>query len=206
MELSARYINDRKLPDKAIDVIDEAGRQHLLPASASGARPSASKEIEAVVAKIARIPAEDVSRRTTHEVLRESGDVNLKRVVFGQDLAIEALASAIKLAAPGCASRRNPSAATCSPGPPVSARPRSPSSLPGAWASRLLRFDMSEYMEKHTVSRLIGAPPGYVGFDQGGLLTDGVDSTRIACCCWTRSRRRIRMCSTSCCRSWTTAV
>jgi ATP-dependent Clp protease ATP-binding subunit ClpA len=98
----------------------------------------------------------------------------LKRVVFGQDAAIEALSSAIKLAGRACASRKSRSATTCSPAPPASARPRSPSSWP-TLGVELLRFDMSEYMEKHAVSRLIGAPPGYVGFDQGGLLTDGVD-------------------------------
>jgi ATP-dependent Clp protease ATP-binding subunit ClpA len=173
VELAARYINDRKLPDKAIDVIDEAGAaQHLLPV-AKRRKTISPKEIEAVVAKIARIPPKNVSKDDA-EVLRDL-ETTLKRVVFGQDKAIEALSRPSSWRAPACASRRSRSATTCSPGPPASARPRWPSSCRRRLGVELLRFDMSEYMEKHAVSRLIGAPPGYVGFDQGGLLTDGVD-------------------------------
>jgi ATP-dependent Clp protease ATP-binding subunit ClpA len=129
----------------------------------------------------------------------------LKRVVFGQDKAIEALSRRSSWRARACASRKSRSATTCSPDRPASARPRWRGSSPVCSGVELVRFDMSEYMERHTVSRLIGAPPGYVGFDQGGLLTDASTSIPIACCCSTRSRRRIRTCSTSCCRSWITA-
>ncbi len=147
VELSARYIHDRKLPDKAIDVIDEAGAAQHLVAESKRRKTIGAKEIEAVVAKIARIPPKNVSKDDA-EVLKDL-EASLKRVVFGQSNAIEALSSAIKLARAGL---------------------REPEKPIGNYL-----FDMSEYMEKHAVSRLIGAPPGYVGFDQGGLLTDGVD-------------------------------
>lgn len=173
VELSARYINDRKLPDKAIDVIDEAGAaQHLL--SESKRRKSIGvKEIEAVVAKIARIPPKSVSKddAATLKDLEKS----LKRVVFGQDTAIEALSSAIKLARAGLREPEKPIGSYLFAGPTGVGKTEVAKQLADTLGVELLRFDMSEYMEKHSVSRLIGAPPGYVGFDQGGQLTDGID-------------------------------
>ncbi|MBO9474475.1 ATP-dependent Clp protease ATP-binding subunit ClpA [Shimia sp. R10_1] len=173
VELSARYINDRKLPDKAIDVIDEAGAaQHLLAAS-KRRKTIGVKEIEAVVAKIARIPPKNVSKDDA-EVLKDL-EKSLKRVVFGQDKAIEALSSAIKLARAGLREPEKPIGNYLFAGPTGVGKTEVAKQLADTLGVELLRFDMSEYMEKHAVSRLIGAPPGYVGFDQGGLLTDGVD-------------------------------
>jgi ATP-dependent Clp protease ATP-binding subunit ClpA len=173
VELSARYINDRKLPDKAIDVIDEAGAaQHLLAAS-KRRKSIGTKEIEAVVAKIARIPPKNVSKDDA-QVLRDL-EVSLKRVVFGQDAAIEALSSAIKLSRAGLREPEKPIGNYLFAGPTGVGKTEVAKQLADTLGVELLRFDMSEYMEKHAVSRLIGAPPGYVGFDQGGLLTDGVD-------------------------------
>ncbi|OWJ79979.1 ATP-dependent Clp protease ATP-binding subunit ClpA [Haematobacter genomosp. 1] len=173
VELSARYIHDRKLPDKAIDVIDEAGAaQHLLPESRRRKTINA-KEIEAVVAKIARIPPKSVSKDDA-EVLRDL-EKTLKRVVFGQDKAIEALSSAIKLARAGLREPEKPIGNYLFAGPTGVGKTEVAKQLANTLGVELLRFDMSEYMEKHAVSRLIGAPPGYVGFDQGGMLTDGVD-------------------------------
>lgn len=173
VELAARYINDRKLPDKAIDVIDEAGAaQHLLPDN-KRRKTIGPKEIEAVVAKIARIPPKNVSKDDA-EVLRDL-EKTLKRVVFGQDKAIEALASAIKLARAGLREPEKPIGNYLFAGPTGVGKTEVAKQLADTLGVELLRFDMSEYMEKHAVSRLIGAPPGYVGFDQGGLLTDGVD-------------------------------
>ena len=173
VDLSARYIHDRKLPDKAIDVIDEAGAaQHLLPESRRR-KTITSKEIEAVVAKIARIPPKNVSKDDA-EVLKDL-DKTLKRLVFGQDKAIEALASAIKLSRAGLREPEKPIGNYLFTGPTGVGKTEVAKRLAQTLGVELLRFDMSEYMEKHTVSRLIGAPPGYVGFDQGGLLTDGVD-------------------------------
>ncbi|MCT2540022.1 ATP-dependent Clp protease ATP-binding subunit ClpA [Sedimentimonas flavescens] len=173
VELSARYIHDRKLPDKAIDVIDEAGAaQHLLPES-KRRKTLGAKEIEAVVAKIARIPPKNVSKDDA-EVLRDL-EKTLKRVVFGQDKAIETLASAIKLARAGLREPEKPIGNYLFAGPTGVGKTEVAKQLADTLGVELLRFDMSEYMEKHAVSRLIGAPPGYVGFDQGGMLTDGVD-------------------------------
>ena len=173
VELSARYINDRKLPDKAIDVIDEAGAaQHLMPDSRRR-KTIGAKEIEAVVAKIARIPPKNVSKDDA-EVLKDL-EATLKRVVFGQDGAIEALASAIKLARAGLREPEKPIGNYLFAGPTGVGKTEVAKQLADSLGVELLRFDMSEYMEKHAVSRLIGAPPGYVGFDQGGMLTDGVD-------------------------------
>lgn len=173
VELSARYINDRKLPDKAIDVIDEAGAaQHLLSES-KRRKTIGPKEIEAVVAKIARIPPKNVSKNDS-EMLRDL-EASLKRVVFGQDAAIEALSSAIKLARAGLREPEKPIGNYLFAGPTGVGKTEVAKQLADTLGVELLRFDMSEYMEKHAVSRLIGAPPGYVGFDQGGLLTDGVD-------------------------------
>lgn len=173
VELSARYINDRKLPDKAIDVIDEAGAaQHLLSAS-KRKKTIGVKEIENVISKIARIPPKNVSKTDT-ELLKDL-DKSLKRVVFGQDIAIEALSSAIKLARAGLREPEKPIGNYLFAGPTGVGKTEVAKQLADTLGVELLRFDMSEYMEKHAVSRLIGAPPGYVGFDQGGLLTDGID-------------------------------
>ncbi|UWQ92697.1 ATP-dependent Clp protease ATP-binding subunit ClpA [Aliisedimentitalea scapharcae] len=173
VELAARYINDRKLPDKAIDVIDEAGAaQHLVPES-KRRKTIGVKEIESVVAKIARIPPKNVSKDDA-EVLKDL-ERSLKRVVFGQDDAIGALSSAIKLARAGLREPEKPIGNYLFAGPTGVGKTEVAKQLADILGVEMLRFDMSEYMEKHAVSRLIGAPPGYVGFDQGGMLTDGVD-------------------------------
>ena len=173
VELSSRYINDRKLPDKAIDVIDEAGAAQHLVAESKRRKTIGAKEIEAVVAKIARNPPQNVSKDDA-EVLKDL-EGSLKRVVFGQDNAIEALASAIKLARAGLREPEKPIGNYLFAGPTGVGKTEVAKQLADTLGVELLRFDMSEYMEKHAVSRLIGAPPGYVGFDQGGMLTDGVD-------------------------------
>jgi len=173
VELSARYINDRKLPDKAIDVIDEAGAAQHLVAESKRRKTIGIKEIEAVVAKIARIPPKNVSKDDA-EVLKDL-EASLKRVVFGQNAAIEALSSAIKLARAGLREPEKPIGNYLFAGPTGVGKTEVAKQLSQILGVEMLRFDMSEYMEKHAVSRLIGAPPGYVGFDQGGLLTDGVD-------------------------------
>ncbi|MEM8824034.1 MAG: ATP-dependent Clp protease ATP-binding subunit ClpA [Pseudomonadota bacterium] len=173
VELSARYINDRKLPDKAIDVIDEAGAAQALVPDSKRRKTIGVKEIETVVSKIARIPPKNVSKDDA-EVLRDL-EGSLKRVVFGQDPAIEALSSAIKLARAGLREPEKPIGNYLFAGPTGVGKTEVAKQLADTLGVEMLRFDMSEYMEKHAVSRLIGAPPGYVGFDQGGLLTDGVD-------------------------------
>nr|WP_111300801.1 ATP-dependent Clp protease ATP-binding subunit ClpA [Paracoccus saliphilus] len=173
VELASRYINDRKLPDSAIDVIDEAGAAQHLVAESKRRKTISPKEIEAVVAKIARIPPKNVSKNDA-EVLRDL-QASLKRVVFGQDTAIETLSSAIKLARAGLREPEKPIGNYLFAGPTGVGKTEVAKQLATTLGVELLRFDMSEYMEKHAVSRLIGAPPGYVGFDQGGLLTDGVD-------------------------------
>jgi ATP-dependent Clp protease ATP-binding subunit ClpA len=173
VELAARYINDRKLPDSAIDVIDEAGAAQHLVSESKRRKVLGIKEIEAVVAKIARIPAKTVSKDDA-EVLRDL-EKNLKRVVFGQDPAIDALSSAIKLARAGLREPEKPIGNYLFAGPTGVGKTEVAKQLALSLGVELLRFDMSEYMEKHAVSRLIGAPPGYVGFDQGGMLTDGID-------------------------------
>ena len=173
VELASRYINDRKLPDSAIDVIDEAGAaQHLLSES-KRKKVIGTREIEAVVAKIARIPPKNVSKDDA-EVLRDL-EKTLKRLVFGQDKAIEALSASIKLARAGLREPEKPIGNYLFTGPTGVGKTEVAKQLSQVLGVELLRFDMSEYMEKHAVSRLIGAPPGYVGFDQGGMLTDGVD-------------------------------
>ncbi|KIN73725.1 ATP-dependent Clp protease ATP-binding subunit ClpA [Sulfitobacter guttiformis KCTC 32187] len=173
VELAHRYINDRKLPDSAIDVIDEAGAaQHLLPAS-KRRKTIGTKEVEAVVAKIARIPPKNVSKDDV--IVLKDLETSLKRVVFGQDKAIEALSSAIKLSRAGLREPEKPIGNYLFAGPTGVGKTEVAKQLADTLGVKLLRFDMSEYMEKHAVSRLIGAPPGYVGFDQGGMLTDGVD-------------------------------
>ncbi len=173
VELSARYINDRKLPDKAIDVIDEAGAAQHLVAESKRRKTIGIKEIEAVVAKIARIPPKNVSKDDA--LVLKGLETSLKRVVFGQDPAIDALASAIKLARAGLREPEKPIGSYLFAGPTGVGKTEVAKQLADSLGVEMLRFDMSEYMEKHAVSRLIGAPPGYVGFDQGGQLTDGID-------------------------------
>ncbi|MDF1671468.1 MAG: ATP-dependent Clp protease ATP-binding subunit ClpA [Roseovarius sp.] len=173
VDLSARYINDRKLPDKAIDVIDEAGAAQHLVAASKRRKSIGVKEIEDVVAKIARIPPKNVTKDDA-QVLKDL-EKSLKRVVFGQDKAIDALSSAIKLSRAGLREPEKPIGNYLFAGPTGVGKTEVAKQLADSLGVELLRFDMSEYMEKHAVSRLIGAPPGYVGFDQGGLLTDGVD-------------------------------
>jgi len=173
VELSARYINDRKLPDKAIDVIDEAGAAQHLVAESKRRKTIGIKEIEAVVAKIARIPPKNVSKDDA--LVLKDLETSLKRVVFGQDPAIDALASAIKLARAGLREPEKPIGSYLFAGPTGAGKTEVAKQLADSLGVEMLRFDMSEYMEKHAVSRLIGAPPGYVGFDQGGQLTDGID-------------------------------
>lgn len=173
VDLSARYIGDRKLPDKAIDVIDEVGAaQNLVPQNKRKKQISV-KDIEAVVAQIARIPPKSVSR-DDKETLRGL-EKNLKTMVFGQDNAIDALVSAIKLARAGLRDAEKPIGNYLFSGPTGVGKTEVARQLAMNLGIELTRFDMSEYMERHSVSRLIGAPPGYVGFDQGGMLTDAVD-------------------------------
>ena len=173
VELAARYINDRKLPDKAIDVIDEVGAaQKLLPES-KRKKLITVKDVEATVAKIARIPPKSVSR-DDQEVLRNL-ERDLKTVVFGQDKAIAMLSSAIKLARAGLREPEKPIGNYLFSGPTGVGKTEVARQLSMTLGIELIRFDMSEYMERHSVSRLIGAPPGYVGFDQGGMLTDAID-------------------------------
>lgn len=171
-ELSARHINDRHLPDKAIDVIDEAGAaQRLLPRSRQK-KVIGKAEIEAIVSKIARIPPQSVSNDDRSKLA--TLDRDLKTVVFGQDQAIDALSSAIKMARSGLGKPDKPIGAFLFSGPTGVGKTEVARQLAFTLGVELLRFDMSEYMERHAVSRLIGAPPGYVGFDQGGLLTEAV--------------------------------
>ncbi len=173
VELSARYIHDRKLPDKAIDVIDETGASQMLLPEAKRKKTIGIKEIEATIATMARIPPKTVSKDDA-EVLQHL-DTTLRRVVYGQDNAIGALSSAIKLARAGLRDGEKPIGSYLFSGPTGVGKTEVARQLAKSLGVELVRFDMSEYMERHTVSRLIGAPPGYVGFDQGGLLTDAVD-------------------------------
>ena len=173
VELSARYIHDRKLPDKAIDVIDETGASQMLLPESRRKKTIGVKEIEATIATMARIPPKTVSKDDA-EVL-EHLETTLRRVVYGQDKAIGALTSAIKLARAGLRDGDKPIGSYLFSGPTGVGKTEVAKQLSLALGVELIRFDMSEYMERHTVSRLLGAPPGYVGFDQGGLLTDGVD-------------------------------
>ncbi len=173
VELSARYIHDRKLPDKAIDVIDETGASQMLVPEGKRKRRITVKEIEATVATMARIPPKTVTKSDAEVLGNLARD--MKRLVFGQDKAIENLTSAIKLARAGLREPEKPIGCYLFSGPTGVGKTEVAKQLANLMGVELLRFDMSEYMEKHTVSRLIGAPPGYVGFDQGGLLTDGID-------------------------------
>jgi len=173
VDLSVRHITDRKLPDKAIDIIDEAGARTKLVEEKSRKKRIDIKEIESVVAKIARIPPKSISR--DDEKALKSLPIDLKRVVFGQDKAIEQVSSAVKLARAGLREPNKPIGSYLFAGPTGVGKTEVAKQLAMTQGLELLRFDMSEYMERHTVSRLIGAPPGYVGYDQGGLLTDAVN-------------------------------
>ena len=173
VDLSARYITDRKLPDKAIDVIDEAGASQMLLPESKRKKQLGTKEIEAVVAKMARIPPKSVSKSDT-EALREL-EADLKRVVYGQEDAIDQVSAAMKLARAGLRDPNKPIGSFLFSGPTGVGKTEVAKQLAATLGIEMQRFDMSEYMERHTVSRLIGAPPGYVGHDQGGLLTDAVD-------------------------------
>jgi ATP-dependent Clp protease ATP-binding subunit ClpA len=171
--LSARYVNDRHLPDKAIDVIDEAGASDRLAKKRK--RVLGAREMEAVVARMAKIPEQSVS--SDDERALAELEPSLKKVIFGQDAAIGALASAIKLSRSGLGPPERPIGSFLFSGPTGVGKTELAKQLARTMGVQFLRYDMSEYMEKHTVSRLIGAPPGYVGFDQGGLLTDAVRKT-----------------------------
>jgi ATP-dependent Clp protease ATP-binding subunit ClpA len=173
VELAAKYINDRKLPDKAIDVIDETGAAQMLVPEGKRRKTISVKDVEAVVAKMARIPPKSVSRDDKKALQNLERD--LKTMVFGQDDAIVALASAIKLSRAGLREPEKPIGNYLFSGPTGVGKTEVARQLAASLGIEIHRFDMSEYMERHSVSRLIGAPPGYVGFDQGGLLTDAVD-------------------------------
>jgi ATP-dependent Clp protease ATP-binding subunit ClpA len=173
VQLSARYMADRKLPDKAIDVIDETGASLMLVPEDKRNKVIGVEQIEATIATMARIPAKTVTRDDA-EVLKNL-ETELKRLVFGQDKAIEQVASAIKLSRAGLREPEKPIGNYMFAGPTGVGKTEVAKRLAEVLGVKFLRFDMSEYMERHTVSRLIGAPPGYVGFDQGGLLTDGID-------------------------------
>jgi len=171
--LAVRHVTDRKLPDKAIDVIDEAGARERLKPKDKRKKTIGVKEIEYVIAKIARIPPKSLSRDDAKSL--KSLEADLKRVVFGQDSAIEQVAAAVKLARAGLREPNKPIGSYLFAGPTGVGKTEVARQLAMTQGLELLRFDMSEYMERHTVSRLIGAPPGYVGYDQGGLLTDQVN-------------------------------
>ena len=173
VDLSAKYIHDRKLPDKAIDVIDESGAAQMLLPESRRKKTIGVKEIETTIATMARIPPKTVSKNDA-EVLQHL-EQTLKTVVYGQDKAIDALSASIKLARAGLREPEKPIGCYLFSGPTGVGKTEVAKQLAASLGVELIRFDMSEYMERHTVSRLIGAPPGYVGFDQGGLLTDGVD-------------------------------
>ncbi|WP_174800870.1 ATP-dependent Clp protease ATP-binding subunit ClpA [Martelella limonii] len=173
VELSARYITDRKLPDKAIDVIDESGAAQMLVPASRRRKMITEREIEATIATMARIPPKTVSK--DDEQVLANLEQELRSVVYGQDKAIDALATSIKLARAGLREPNKPIGSYIFSGPTGVGKTEVSKQLASSLGVELLRFDMSEYMERHTVSRLLGAPPGYVGFDQGGLLTDGVD-------------------------------
>ena len=171
-ELAAKYINDRHLPDKAIDVIDEAGAAQRVAPKSKQKKTIGKPEIEEIVAKIARIPARSVSSDDRNQLKTLERD--LKSVVFGQDKAIEALTTAIKMARSGLGSPTKPIGSFLFSGPTGVGKTEVAKQLAFILGTELIRFDMSEYMERHAVSRLIGAPPGYVGFDQGGLMTEAI--------------------------------
>ena len=178
VNLSAKYITDRKLPDKAIDVIDEAGASQMLLAEADRKTVMGQEDIENVIAKMARIPPKSVSKTDTESL--KSLEADLKRAVYGQDDAIDALSAAMKMSRAGLRDAQKPIGSYLFSGPTGVGKTEVARQLAQTLGIELLRFDMSEYMERHTVSRLIGAPPGYVGHDQGGQLTDAVDQHKHA--------------------------
>ncbi len=178
VELSSKYVHDRKLPDKAIDVIDEVGAAQMLLPPGKRKKTITVRDVEDTVAKIARIPPKNVSRDDKETLKNLESD--LKRMVYGQDKAIQALVAAIKLARAGLREPEKPIGNYLFSGPTGVGKTEVARQLAASLGVKLIRFDMSEYMERHTVSRLIGAPPGYVGFDQGGLLTDAIDQTPYA--------------------------
>jgi ATP-dependent Clp protease ATP-binding subunit ClpA len=173
VELSARYINDRKLPDKAIDVIDEVGAMQMLVPPSRRKKTITAREIEQVIATMARIPPKSVS--SDDKKALGALDKDLKRVVFGQDKAIDVLSTAMKLSRAGLRDPDKPIGSFLFSGPTGVGKTEVAKQLASIMGIPIQRFDMSEYMERHSVSRLIGAPPGYVGYDQGGLLTDAID-------------------------------
>jgi ATP-dependent Clp protease ATP-binding subunit ClpA len=177
-ELSARYINDRHLPDKAIDVIDEAGAAQRIQPKSKQKKVITNKDIEDIIAKIARIPAKTVAADERNSL--KTLDRDLKAVVFGQDKAIDALANAIKMSRSGLGNPQKPIGSFLFTGPTGVGKTEVARQLAYTLGVELIRFDMSEYMERHAVSRLIGAPPGYVGFEQGGLLTEAITKTPYA--------------------------
>ena len=172
-ELAARYINDRFMPDKAIDVIDEAGANQRLQPVSKRKKTIGVKEIEAIVARIARIPAKSVS--SSDKAKLRTLERDLKMVIYGQDEAIESLSAAIKMSRSGLGETGKPIGSFLFAGPTGVGKTEVSRQLAHILGIELIRFDMSEYMERHAASRLIGAPPGYVGFDQGGLLTEAVN-------------------------------
>ena len=172
VELAARHITDRHLPDKAIDVIDEAGAAQRIRAPEQRKQTIDRSEIEAIVAKIARIPPASVSHDDRSKL--QTLERDLKSVVFGQDAALEALAAAVKVSRSGLGKTDKPIGSFLFSGPTGVGKTEAARQLAYIMGVELQRFDMSEYMERHAVSRLIGAPPGYVGFDQGGLLTEAI--------------------------------
>ena len=173
VELSSKYIHDRKLPDKAIDVIDEVGAAQMLVPEARRRKTIGVKEVESIVAKIARIPPKNVSKSDTESLRNLEGE--LKQVVYGQDEAIDSLAAAVKMSRAGLREPEKPIGSYLFSGPTGVGKTEVARQLARIMGMELVRFDMSEYMERHSISRLIGAPPGYVGFDQGGMLTDAID-------------------------------
>jgi len=174
-DLSAKYIHDKHLPDKAIDVIDEAGAANRLRTEKKKKKTLTPKDIEEIVAKIARVPVQSVSH--DDKLNLKNLDVELKRTVFGQDHAIESVSTAIKLSRSGLADPNKPIGSFLFAGPTGVGKTELSKELARVMGIEFVRFDMSEYQEKHTISRLIGAPPGYVGFDQGGMLTDAINKT-----------------------------
>ncbi len=204
VELSARYMTDRKLPDKAIDVIDEVGASQMLLPASKRKKTISVRDIENTISTMARIPSKSVSKTDT-EKLRDL-DSGLKRVVFGQDAAIDALSAAIKLSRAGLREENKPIGCYLFSGPTGVGKTEVARQLADIMGVELLRFDMSEYMERHTVSRLLGAPPGYVGFDQGGLLTDGVDQHPHSVLLLDEIEKRILIYSIFFCRSWIMVV
>lgn len=201
-ELSARFINDRYLPDKAIDMIDQAGAAQRILSKSKQRKIIGRHEIEKVVAKIAHIPSQTVSGDDRSMLRTLNRD--LKSMVFGQDLAIDTLSSAIKMARSGLGNSQKPVGSFLFSGPTGVGKTEVARQLAYVMGIHLHRFDMSEYMERHTVSRLIGAPPGYVGFDQGVCLPRLLLNNHIRCCYWMRSRRLIQISLISYCRLWTT--